>query len=282
MKKKIFMSTALIGILSMSLIVNAQEVSENGYNSVPVNYSASTFTVVLPDSIDIGASKTQEFEICLSDYDLQEGEGVSVKPTANKIKMNNIPTISDYYVGDKAYYYNDFPDFPTVKSLDGQWVIYDGYITTMSDGYTYLYCCPTGETPTSFAIDSSSNYISRSSNWSYYTKSEAKPENLSTTEGDITFHRYRKNNGKWDYNGSSKLDTTTVNIIQSTHPIYDENGEIYIHKSTILDPVNINVSMENEILTDNTPIKGTIDATALPDGNWEGHILFEISVVNTN
>lgn len=78
----------------LSPVVNAQEITGEGFGSVPVGYTQnSTFTVVLPDSIELNSTKTQEFEVYLSEYDLVEGDRVRVKPVANTITMEHSPRL---------------------------------------------------------------------------------------------------------------------------------------------------------------------------------------------
>ena len=67
-------------------------------------------------------------------------------------------------------------------------------------------------------------------------------------------------------------------ITDITMPIMD-GEEAYVQMpKEIKNPVNIPITMEKEYLTDDTPVKCTIDGTGLTSGRWNGELMFEITL----
>lgn len=305
MKKKI-LALVLLTNMAFSSIVNAQEVTESGFNQVPVEYSAaSTFTVVLPDSVELKSTKTQEFEIYLDEYELSSNEAVKVKPVNNKFIMESPQSKIEYYVGDNANSCTGMPEFPTYyfenTNQGGRYWVFEEYILTKESDIYYLYCAPKGENSQSrfhvyYGVDSKDNAyfeIRRGGTYSEYkdrdgttvgkTYDDPYPDALYST----MFYRYKFNTETytWDKIGGSSMPTTkdgnSITVIQSTLNIEDGDGYWIQYYKESKDPVEVYIEMSSEYLKDSNPITCTIDGTALTSGDWTGNILFEISLEKT-
>ena len=296
MIKRKLAALIMLATMSFSTVVNAQDISGTGFSNVPVSYSqSSTFTVVMPDSFELNSTKKQDFQIYLSDYDLIDGEQVKVTPTTNTITMENQIVEIPYLVDASATSYQGLPEFPTYKYTETNsgfyYQVYDNYILTKkSDGTYYVYCIlKGGETKKLYMKKSVENdvdvyqlYITGKSG-AYDDKEGTKLD--TTTPENVAIFKYNKGTNTWDYTWSSlsieKLDQNKT-IIQSTLPILDSKDsdvEFKQYTKTVKDPVDITITMESNLMSDSTPINGTIEGPDLSSGEWLGEVVFEISLV---
>lgn len=295
MKKKLL---ALTMILTMALgtIVNAQEMSGEGFGSVPVGYQASSsFTVVLPDSIDLDSTKTQEFEIYLKDYDLVGGDAVRVKPINNTFTMEAEKDKIAYYVGEDANSCIGFPEFPTYYKGSGSsdfYYLFKDYILTKQNNNYYLYGVPKGDKNNTRLYSTSQGIVNtieyRIQFEGNYIKYKDKEGTLIDTNKDIQYlnqasmpkYMFNKEINEWEKTGTSGFPNSNEIIVQSTLPIYNENTDkpFIQYSKEVKDPVEVIVSMPNTLLTDDTHVSGFVDGTQLTSGNWSGEVLFEITL----
>lgn len=296
MIKRKFLAISLLWSMIFGTVVNAQEVNGPGFSNVPVSYSqSSTFTVVMPDSFELDSTKKQDFQIYLSDYDLIDGEQVKVTPTTNTITMENQIVEIPYLVSSEATSYQGLPAFPTYKYTETNagfyYQVYDNYILTKkSDGTYYVYCIlKGGDTKNPYIVRSVKNdvdvyqlYIEGKSG-AYDDREGTKLD--TTTPENVSSFKYNKSTNTWDYTwaslGIEKVDQDKT-IIQSTLPISDGKNsgvEFKQYTKTVKDPVDITITMESNIMSDGTPINGTIEGPDLSSGEWLGEVVFEISLV---
>lgn len=292
-----FLALTMFATMALGTVANAQEVIGEGIGAVPVEYqSKSTFTVVLPDSISLDSTKTQEFEIYLKDYELNDGDKVKVKPVNDKFTMEAPPNRISYYVGEDANSYFGFPVFPTNYSGSTSqgyfYYIFKDYILTKQGDTYFLYGIPKGELNNTRLYCTTSNLfgnitykIAYDGNCTRYKNeyggSIDKDENISYG-GNYNMCQYMYNEAQntWVSKGYVHPTSNDV-IIQSTLPIYEEDtDEPFIQYSKeVKAPVDVLVNMSGNYLIDDAPITCTIDGSALSSGNWNGELMFEISLV---
>ena len=294
-KKKI---AALIMLVTMSFstVVNAQDISGTGFSNVPVSYSqSSTFTVVMPDSFELDSTKKQDFQIYLSDYDLIDGDKVKVTPTTNTITMENQIVEIPYLVDASATSYQGLPEFPEYKyastSVGDQYEIFDNYILTQEGGVYRLYCIPRGvQEPKIIVKREIKNDVEyykikwcglNSNQYACVFEDREGTKIRSSSLGFyLKMYTYDKSSNLWIFNNKNNTDIPdTERIIQSTVPIYD-GEENYVQMSKeVKAPVDITITMESNLMSDSTPINGTIEGPGLSSGEWLGEVVFEISLV---
>ena len=301
MIKKRLLSLILLITMSLGTVVNAQEITGTGYGNVPIEYSqSSTFTVILPDSIVLGSTKTQEFEVYLSNYDLIDGDKVKVTPITNTVTMENQIVEIPYLVSSEATSYQGLPEFPTYKylSYNSKYLAYDNYILTKnSNGEYILYCIlknneVSGANVYRYVYDNKDYYYIRSNFTKanrYYDKECTQLQNTEDYMGGLQRYIYDKITNTWVYEQNTESSSTytldssnipeTEVILQSTCNINDGAGYFVQYSKTVKDPVDVTITMENEYLTDGTPIKGRVTGSDLSSGNWGGEVVFEISLV---
>lgn len=263
---------ALIMLTTMALgtVASAQEVTGEGFSSIPIEYeTVSHFTVVLPDSISLDSTKIQEFEIYLKDFELVENDKVKVKPTTSNIIMNNNPKPIEYLVSAEATSFDGLPTFPVSRKVSTsqgtRTETYFNYILTKtSSGNFKLYCT---------TVSTAGMMVKRDELEGTYTLA------VDDTSA-LKLYNYNASTNAWEINNvNSTVISQNELVIQSTVSIMD-GEEAYIQLSKeIKNPINIPITMEQEYLTDSTPIKCTIDGTSLTSGRWSGELMFEISLV---
>lgn len=299
--KKI-LSLCLVLMFCLGTVVNAQEITGVGIGTVPIEYqSKSTFTVVLPDSVSLDSTKTQEFEIYLEDYELNDGDKVKVTPVNDKFTMKAPPSKIKYHVGEDANSYFGFPEFPTYYFEDtnqgGRYWVFKDYILTKENGNYYLYCAPKGEdTQTRFHVyygvdsnDVSYFEIRRGGKYSEYkdregiTVGKTYDDPYPNAYLSTMFYKYKLTDNEWVKEPSTYMptdkDSNDIKIIQSTLQIEDGDGTYIQYSKEVKDPVDVLINMSDNYLIDDTPITCTIDGSALSSGNWNGELMFEISLV---
>lgn len=263
---------ALIMLSTMALgtVANAQEIVGEGFSSIPVEYeTVSHFTVVLPDSISLDSTKTQEFEVYLKDFELVEDDKVRVKPTTSNIVMNNNPKPIEYLVSSEATSFEGLPAFPVStqeESNQGKYTqyYYQYVLTKTSSGAFKLYCTKLAST--------SKLVVKRDEYEGTYTLAVDDTGSVALFYHNASTNTWTKNN--WNNNPIPQDEI----VIQSTMPIMD-GEEAYVQMpKEIKNPVNIPITMEKEYLTDDTPVKCTIDGTNLTSGRWNGELMFEITL----
>ena len=295
------LSLILLITMSLGTVVNAQEITGTGYGNVPIEYSqSSTFTVVLPDSIVLDSTKTGEFEIYLSDYDLIEGESVKIKPLTNTVIMENVIKPIEYLVGYSAYSYDGLPVFPTYRyyesSTENYFIVYEHYVLTKdANNNFYLYCEPKVNTRNSTApIVTVNRYMSgdvehykiQSSSCvgtKYNDKNGTSIKSNGATEfGDLELYKYDFNTNSWvNQENYSATIPETETIIQSTCEIVESeniNNKFVQYPKEEKEPIEITITMENQFLTDSTPVKCIVDGSNLSSGDWNGEVVFEITL----
>lgn len=297
MIKKRLLSLTLLITMALGTVANAQEITGTGYGNVPIKYSkSSTFTVVLPDSIELNSEGKQDFEIYLSEYELANGEKVKVSPTTNTVTMESSPRIIEYTVDKNANSYKGLPDFPTYYYNQSYWFYnaLDDYVLTKTEsGDYYLYCLPRAnrinyssalyvDRYTEADID---HYLIRYNEGSVYKYEdrECTIETVQNVACNMQCYKFNKTANQWDYVNVNNNNCTFIEedktIILSTVEILDNEEEFVQYSKENISSENITITMENEYLVDNTPIKGSINGSNLTVGNWSGEVVFEISLV---
>ena len=292
--KKI-LSLCLVLIFCLGTVANAQEITGVGVGTVPVEYSSvSTFTVVLPDSLELGATKTQEFEVYLSDYELNDGDRVRVKPATNTIVMENTPKEIEYLVSSEATSYEGLAAFPKYysgsTSQGSYYYVFKDYILTKQGSTYVLYGIPKGQLNNTRLFYSTSNLLGNATHRIVFEGNYTRYKDINGTSVDedktvvypntdnFVKYIYNEAQNTWVYQ-SYGIVTNSDTIIQSTLPIYIENtSEPFVQYAKAKDDIAISITMENEYLTDDTHVKGVIDGTNLTSGDWDGEVLFEITL----